>query len=291
MLALRSVVAEVTRLSTLKTLANVYGEIASMKMRKAREGVLHSRRFLEQIGIVFDEVRASHLDRVLKLSQKKTLPYGERVTTLSHNGKTVAVLLSANTKLYGDLVQRTFEAFVEDTVKDEVEAVVVGKVGMGLFRVKMPTKPVTYFDYPDDGNDREALAAILKHLVQYEEIHVFYGKFSNVLTQRAEKYVMTAGMPLSSKKEKGEMREYLFEPSLEAVLGYFEKEIFGTLFGQTIDESQLAKHASRLVAMDRAEVNIDKRLETLQIEELKSRHRNANRKQLNAMSGVLARLR
>jgi F-type H+-transporting ATPase subunit gamma len=267
-----------------------YGEIASIKMMRTREAVLYARNFLEQIAEVFDEVRASHLEQVMKLAKKKKISSGERVTTLSHNGKTVAVLLSANTRLYGDLVMRTYNEFLEEARSNEVEVTIVGKVGMALFREHEPTHPATYFDYPDDGKDETAMEEIVKHLVQYEEIHVYYGKFKNVVRQEPDKYVMTAGLPLSDAgKQSNKPREYLFEPSLQAILKYFEKEIFGTMLSQTVDESQLGKYASRLVAMDRAEQNIDKRLKKMEVEQLRARHATQNRKQLNLMSAVLAR--
>ena len=281
---------EIDQLGTLRTLVKVYGEIASIKMMRTRESVLYARQFLEKIGEVFDEVRASHLDQVMKLARKKQFKPGEKVTALSHNGKTVTVLLSANTKLYGDIVQRTYNDFLDEVRKEDVEATVIGKVGLALFQEHEPKHPVTYFDYPADKRDAVAMTEIIKHLVQYEEIHVYYGKFKNVVRQEPDKYVMTAGMPLSDAGKKGkEVREYLFEPSLGEVLKYFEEEIFGTLFGQTLDESQLGKYASRLVAMDRAEQNIEKRLKKMEIEQLKAKHLRNNRKQLNSMSSIIAR--
>lgn len=281
---------EIEQLGTLRTLVKVYGEIASIKMMRTRESVLYARQFLEKIGEVFDEVRASYLDQVMKLAKKKLLKPGEKVTTLSHNGKTVTVLLSANTKLYGDLVQRTYNEFLDEVRNNDVEATVIGKVGLALFSKHEPKRPVTYFDYPDDKRDAVAMKEVIRHLVQYEEIHVYYGKFKNVMRQEPDKYVMSAGMPLSEASKKDhKVREYLFEPSLSEVLKYFEKEIFGTLFGQTLDESQLGKYASRLVAMDRAEQNIEKRLKKMEVDQLKAKHLLNNRKQLNSMSSIIAR--
>jgi F-type H+-transporting ATPase subunit gamma len=274
-----------SELTTLKVLVKVYGEIAAHRMNQVREEVLFSRRFLEELESVFEEVRRSYVAQLKVLAKYKKIK-GEKVTLLAHNGKTVAVFLSANTKLYGDLVQRTFEMFVEDVEYAGAEATVVGNVGLEMFKSRMGDKPVSFFAFPDNGVDRQQLAELVKHLVKYEAIHVYYGKFTNVITQEPMMYPISAEIPLEDKQNAKPI-DYLFEPSLEAILMYFETEIFGTLLEQTVRESQLAKYAARLTAMDRAEQNVEKRLKGMQLTRMKLVHRTLNRKQLNSMGPVL----
>ncbi len=61
----------------------------------------------------------------------------EKITFLAHNGKTVAVYLSANTGLYGDIVRKTFDLFMKDAQTGGIEATIVGKHGLGLFYPEM----------------------------------------------------------------------------------------------------------------------------------------------------------
>lgn len=284
----RDIQHEANQLDTLKTLVNVYGEVASLRMNRVRESVLSGRYFLQQLYDMFDDVRVSYADQVMSLAKKRKLRGKEKVTFLPHNGQVVAVLLAANTRLYGDLIQRTFRSFADDVKKNKAEAAIVGRVGVQLFVENFPDKPYTQFNLPDEGMDRESMAKIVRHLVSYEEIHVYHGKFINVVRQDPEMLKLSAELPdpTDSKRVRS---YYLFEPSLEEILQFFEQEIFGSLFEQTIRESQLAKFAARLVAMDRAEQNIEQRLEAMQLEAFKVKHQTMNRKQLNSMASVLRR--
>lgn len=285
---LRSLKRETKQMKTLKEMTRVYGEIASNRMNKVRESVLHSREYLESIYEVFDKVRYSYVRELMRLKKKRMFKRGEKLTLLSHNGKTVAVFISANTKLYGDLVHRVFRLFLEDVKGNNSEATIVGKIGESMFTLEEPDRPYSYFDMPDTHLDQGKLEEMVSHLVKYERIRVFYGKFKNTVTQEAAEFELSADLPMPQDipKDKESQGEYLFEPSLEEVLRFFEKQIFGALLSQIILESQLAKYASRLVAMDRAEQNIGDRLSVMKIKRLGLRHRLSNKKQLNMMVAV-----
>ena len=277
---------EVVELSTLRDMVKVYGEVASNRMNTIRQSVLFSRGFLEQIQEVFYQSRRSYMEKIR--SERRLLGGKKNITVLPHNGLTVAVFLSSNTRLYGDLVWRTYEEFIKD-VKQGSEATIVGRVGVNFYKDEMGDRPYTFFEFPDYEMDEGKLKELVHHLVQYEKINVYYGKFKNVMQQEPVKYTISATVTETQETDKGELVAYLYEPSLEMVLQFFEQEIFGTLFDQTIRESQLAKLASRLVAMDRAEQNITDKIHTTELERLKVMHRLSNRKQLNAMSSVLMR--
>jgi F0F1-type ATP synthase gamma subunit len=213
------------------------------------------------------------------------LPQGGKVTFLAHNGKTVAVLISANTGFYGNVVQDTFKEFVDNVKKENHEVTIIGKLGLSLYLNHEPGRPYTYFSLPDYGTDQQKLAEVIRHLVQYEEIRVYHGKYLSVVTQKPNKYIISSGTQLMQPKTEPE-REYIIEPSVEKILGFFETEIFASLFDQTIRESQLAKFASRILAMDNAGVNIRKRLDEVGIEKLKLEHKITNQKILSNLSTV-----
>ena len=81
-------------------------------------------------------------------------------------------------------------------------------------------------------------------------------------------------------------KHYLFEPSFEEIVKVFNGEILASIFEQTLHESQLAKFASRMLALDRSEDNIEKRLVKIRLEEVRLSHRLQNKKQLSTMSGL-----
>jgi ATP synthase F1 gamma subunit len=279
---------EIEQLRGLEVLTQAYEEIASTRMKKTRSEVLSKRDFLAEINAVFEQVRKSYARQVVKLFEKKGLRRAGKITFLAHNGKTAAVFLSANTGLYGEIVRKVFDQFIADVRKEDVEVTIVGRQGLALYLQEEPNRPYTYFDLPDYGATSTQIADIIKHIVAYEKINLYHGRFVNVVNQSPTKFTVAAEIELP-EGDDGEKDYFIFEPSLEKILMFFETEIFASLFEQSVGESELAKSASRVLAMDKAAANIKKYLDQLQKAKLRMVHRSLNRKQLNSLSSVIYR--
>ena len=74
----------------------------------------------------------------------------------------------------------------------------------------------------------------------------------------------------------------------ETILIFFEKEMFSSIFEQTLSESQLAKFASRMLAMDAAGEKVRQGLLVAKSENLKLTHKIGNKKQLESLSSIVA---
>lgn len=285
MLYQKEIKQELEVLNSLLNLVEIYGEIASVRMMRIRGFVLKNRDFLSAINSIFQDTLASYSSKLSMLVKKGKIKKGGKITFLAHNGKTVCVLVSANTGFYGEIVPQTFRAFMSDVKKADIEATIIGRLGLSLFVSQAPKKPYTFFEFPDYGTDEAKLSEITHHLVQYEQIKVYYGKYQSVVTQKPTITEITAGTPVMENAPPPAV-DYLFEPSLERILMFFETEIFASLFDQSIRESQLAKFASRIMAMDRASQNIRDKVGDVNLEMLKAVHRIVNRKQLNTLSST-----
>lgn len=272
-------------LVTLELITRAFGEIASNRMLQTRTGVISNREYLSELTALFDEVRASYSSEIKKIAQKYQKGNKKNITFLSHNGKTVSVLFSASHGLYGPIIKETFELFLDEVKKGNTEVTIVGEIGRGLFQSIYPNKPFTYFELSDKKASKEELTALARHIVQYDEIHFFYGKFQNIVSQKPE--VSSISSNLSTNVMSKQSTKYLFEPSLEAVLVFFESELFGSVLKQTTEESTLAKLGSRVFAMDEATSKISHERKKLLESELGLIHREANKKQLNSLSGIL----
>ncbi len=290
----KTITREIDDLKMLESLASAYAEISSSRMKNTRESVLSNRFFLSEIDEIFKELRLSYRRELLKLAKKRGLKKGNKITLLGHNGKTVALLISANTGLYGDLTRQIFESFMKEVERTDVEASIVGKLGRSLFIGRDPNRPYSYFEMPDNTIDREELANLIRHLVQYEEIHVYYGKFSSIIYQSPSTFNISAQTELVSaeetkeSKDKDKLTKYFFEPTLEEILIFFEREMFTSVFEQAIHESQLAKFASRMIAMDQASERVRQTLKIVEIDHLKVTHNLANKKQTNVFPGIMS---
>jgi ATP synthase F1 gamma subunit len=278
--------SENVELEILQTVTSAYSQIASMWLNRTRDTVLRNRVYLEELNHVFLAVFSAYTDQIRQLIKQKNADRSGKITLLAHNGKKVAVFLSANTGFYGDIINRTFELFLADVRKNNYEVTIVGKQGVALFNSEEPNRPKTIIDISDDKITPEDLRQLARHLVQYEEIRLYYGKFKNFLMQEPVTFRLSADPYSELEGDKNAGKHYIFEPDIEHILMFFEKQMFTSLLDQSVRESQLAKYASRIMVMDRASENIKDRLKFVHLQQLRADHRLMNQKQLNQYASL-----
>lgn len=284
MLNKKDVLEEIERLSGVKILVQAYEEIAASRMRKIRQSVLQTRDFLTGLTEIYKDVQSSYKNEIVILMKKKNKGK-KKLSLIERNGKTVAVLTSANSGLYGDIIKKTFFLFLDYVKKNETDIVVIGKLGKTYLEEQNFKKKYTYFDLPDSGVNQKDLTKITSEIINYERILVFYGQFQTVVTQNATMTSISDNDLQAGIKETKKVK-YIFEPSLEKIMAFFEKEIFASIFEQSMHESQLAKFASRMVSLDKATGSINDNLKKVELEKRITTHRAANRKQMEALSGM-----
>ena len=145
MISKKEIEKEIRQVNSLRTLTEVYGQIAATRMKKIRNYVLRNREFLASIDSIFRDTLGSYAYKLSELVKLGKIREGGKVTFLAHNGKTVAVLISANTGFFGDVVKQTFRKFMEDVAKEEMEITIIGRLGKNLFLEIEPNRPYTYF--------------------------------------------------------------------------------------------------------------------------------------------------
>lgn len=285
MISRKQLSTEKEGLTGLQNLVEVYEEVAAARMQRIRGAVMQSRTFMEGLVEIFGKVTEAY----------KKLP--ERVKIIRRlNNRTVAVLVSANSHLYGDIVEKTFERFSDYVGENKPEVVVLGKVGMQTMADKLPGVLYNYFDFSDETVDMESFSMVMRYLLQFESIVVFHGQFKTILVQEAvgtvvsgEKLTEIEEAKMKEERVKNGMsvkESYLFEPSVEEIARVFEGEILASIFEQSLHESHLAKFASRMLALDRSMENIERRMRSVKADEVKIVHKIRNKKQLQTISGI-----
>ncbi len=273
-------------LGEMKNLISTYEEIAAGNMRRVRSAVVAKRDFLTEITLVYNEVIDSYKKELDRLRKKKKLSSANELSLIPRNGRNAAILLSANTGLYGDIIHQTVGAFVEQLKTGKVDAIVIGIVGKRLVEEALPGLKFRYFDLPDSSATPEAIRSIVLAVVPYEKAVVYHGKFESIITQRPEAFSLAYTPPEPQDEKQARRERYFFEPGLSEIAIYFEKEIFATIFEQTVHESELAKYASRMVTLDRATENIKTRLKRLEVLGRVLTHEMDNKKQQDMLSGM-----
>lgn len=279
---------EIELLLVLRMLAQAYEEISVMKMQKVRSSVLRTRDFLEGLSGIYSDVRISYRQQIESLMKQKNTKHFSSFLSFKRNGKEAALFISSNAKLYGDIVQKVADLFIDSIKKQEIDIIVVGKFGREILESKKIGKPYVFFDVPDTELDINHLKPLISHIVEYEKVTVFHGKFINVINQEPVAVSISGEKPLEPFPDTPSLAEFrfLYEPNLEKILNFFETQIFTSLLKQTFHESSLARYASRIKAMEEALGGMDGRLKHYQSREKRIKNSAMNKKQLGTIAGM-----
>lgn len=278
---------QITDMASLGGIVTVYKEIAAARITRTRNSVLKSHTFLTEINSVFENVKTSYRQKLEDIARQKKVKDVSHLSFIKHNGKTVDIFMASNTGLYGDIIKRTFDLFLKNTKNSGHDVAVMGRLGLTLVEEAKFPPPYAYFDFPDQKMDEAKLSEIANYLVRYEKVVVYYEEFQTLVRQDPVVSDISGNLIQSqSTNSSTPATRYFFEPSLENVLAFFEKQIFVLILEQTIRDSQLAKFAARLILLDSASENINKKLNIMIFEAIRLRHREKNKKQSQTFASM-----
>lgn len=280
MATLKEIKKDLETIEIIKNITNIYHEIANLKMKQIRERVLKNRRFFEELLNIYQKVKSAYLfskgeDKLKKTTSSFLLGKKERVV----------IFLSANHFFYGNLILDIWLKVFSYFKKYKPDLVVVGKVGKYLAEASGLGHRMFYFELNDEKPEEKNLTAIVEFLKDYKKIIVFYGKYKTILSQEP---ILSEISELPFKEGgKEKVKTYLFEPSPETILEFFEREIMATLFHQCVLEHQLVRYAARVIAMDKARENAKKEEEKIKILENKLKMKILNKKQIELFNSLV----
>ncbi len=291
-MAQRKVISEhLEALNSLKSLAESFEQIAVVRMQKIKDSVLKTRSFLEELSDVYVDLKTSYEREIKELLRKRKENEKSLLKALHKSGGTLLVYLSANGKLYGAVTQKTYKLFAQDIKKPEyasADILIVGRAGREMYEGGGEKRPFDFFEIPDTDIDVTHVKELMEKFLKYEKVYIYYGKFGNVVTQTSIASSITGEDIFETEVPQTVPREdrFIFEPTLEKIFSFFETQIMANLFTQTLLENQLARHASRVNAMEAALVEIDK--ESKVFDRMKNRLKTQlkNKKQLETISGL-----
>lgn len=285
-MAVEEIREEISLSRSLESLVSTYEEIAVMRIQKIRKSVLATRAFRQDLTGVFADVRSSRKAEVLKLLRKKRL-----AEKFSYNPKSqIKVLMTAQERFSGGLTAAVVYELIDSIKNNPTDLIVVGDAGRDILVKLRPEIKFKYFDLPDFSEPASALLPIARELQNYENISLYYGRFVNLVDQIPARTRLfdeaTVQQTVGVKQVDRRQQYYLFEPTLEEVVDFFNRQIFAMLFKQTVDESRLAQLGSRITAMEQASQNIDKRLKGLVVRQRRVSRQLNNTKQRQQMAGM-----
>ena len=264
---------EIDFLVNLRQLARVYESISTIKMQQIRESIIQSRTFVVNLMDIFQSLQYEHPEEKAEVEKQ-----------------VATVIITANAKFHGDILRKTFDYFISQYDK-KGDLFVIGKIGRELIKQYKSDIVFKEFDISDINFTIQDLKPILFHLLQYKKIHVYYAVFKNLVEQiptDTDIADILKLMPEELQKEAGaeDHPEFLFEPSGQEIAGYIHNSVIAMLLLQTVSETNLARLASRLNAMDALLQKIDVGVKRLNSRQRRIERGIQNSKQSERLAGM-----
>lgn len=305
---LKNIVTQIEDLTGIREIVGASEEIASMKMRSIRNKVLLSRDLNLELTDIYREVSASYRNQIMLLLQEKkgnittNAVIKSQMAMKTGNGEHACVYLSANSGLFSHILERTYREFMTylDQHK-EATPIIIGEYGKHLFLNEHPDMPYVFYSMGEGNSEESSMKKITEDLSNYSSVIIFYAKFESMASQSTtildvsghNTQVDPGALEQTTQAANAQTQSissptihYLFEPSLEKIILYFETEIFSGIIQQTVTESELARYASRISTLDLARENIEKQLKIMDLEKRFATHRLLNKKQTEALTGI-----
>ena len=83
----KEVTEEFDRISTLKDVLETYEEIAAARIQNTRSSVVVGRLFIEELNYIFQQVKSSHRDEMLRRMKTRHIKDPGKLTFIERNGK------------------------------------------------------------------------------------------------------------------------------------------------------------------------------------------------------------
>ncbi len=236
---------ELADLSTLRTVTAAFGDISALKIQSLRRAFDQNTLFYEQISQLYHSVTLSAtMNKYIRNKQKKKFNY---------HPKTLRIALTSNNRFYGTSNRDIITRFFEESMSANEDRLIIGLTGKDYASGKTGGPPFNVLIFQNDNPPKAEIDALLNLCRPYERVYVYHPRFINMLTQKVDRVDIAY-----SPKDVGstyQQIKFIFEPELPKILDFFEQHIRTLLFNRVLLETQLARTASRLLAMDTAERN------------------------------------
>lgn len=231
---------ELDDVRALRSISNALLEISSMRIRTLREDFDRNKSFYEEMSDLYNLVELSAVNRQYNLDKDGT------------KKKKVIIAITSNQRFHGSLNRIVMESFIAQLEKEkEADYFIVGNTGRRYMEETEYNKGFEFLSFKNDYPTPGETEVFLNKVKDYEQVILFYPKFTNIFFQKAHSIDITY-TPKGEIDPKREI-EYIFEPELLHILEFFETQIKKLLFMRIMLESELSRTAARLIKMNSTE--------------------------------------
>jgi F-type H+-transporting ATPase subunit gamma len=264
--------------------------VAASKMRKAQQAALSGRPYAAMMNQVLGNVTFHAGDFMHPLMEQREVR------------KRCVIVVSTDKGLCGALNSN----LMREAAKFEKESTIYLTAGRkaSQFVARTKRKLVAEFTYKDAPlfSEARAISRYARDMFlkgEVDRVDILFTNFISTLTQKPEVRQLlpvgeikpvSAGIPHEAQEEKlmHGATEFLFEPSIEEVLGSLLPHSLNFQVYQILLEAKASEHSARMVAMKNATDNAFQLIKDLTLEYNKLRQDNITKELLEISSAAMA---
>jgi F-type H+-transporting ATPase subunit gamma len=254
--------------------------VAAAKLRRAQETILRARPY------------ASYMNRLASGLALRADAGSHPLLRREGGNRVRLVVISSDRGLCGgfnhSLVGAALEQLRTTFAGKEVELVIVGRKGIDILKRRPVTIAQTYTGIYDMDSMR-ASSTVLNPLVEQfsngeiDEVHVLYNEFKSAISQ---KVVCERFLPFQPDDDHGAVAvDYLYEPSVGAVLEQFLMRHLQVQMHRVLHESAASEQGARMTAMDSATNNAGDMIGRLTLHYNRARQAAITKELIEVISG------
>ena len=237
-------IGQVDTTNTLIELTGAFEGISSSKLAKIRTQALQASAFFSELWQIYSQIRV-----------QKVFGFGRSEREEEVNAKELWILITSEGGFSGDIDKRLIENTMASYDPNKQDIIVVGHHGVGLLHDK-GVQYKKFYKLPEQDQNIN-VGPLVKDIQDYQTSTVYYQKYKSLSEQNVEQIQLSKRVSeMGSNVKPGEdiisAVNFIFEPSVFAVIDYLERSMLGITLSQLILDSKLAQYASRFKAMSAA---------------------------------------
>jgi F-type H+-transporting ATPase subunit gamma len=251
--SLKSIKKRIGSVKNTRQITKAMKMVSAAKLRRAQENVIAARPYASKLAEVLSRLAGNVEADVSPLLQRK-----------EHVDKLLLVVVTSDRGLCGGFnanLSKAADRFIKERKANysELKVMTIGRKGYDYLK----SRHQVWKNYANiQSNLNYQTAALLGQEIidgflaeEYDEVHIVYNQFRSVMSQDITFTQLLPVTPPECAAEDAVCREYIYEPSQEALLAellpkHIEVQIFKTLL-----ESVAGEHGARMTAMDSASKN------------------------------------
>jgi len=273
MATLKAIRKRISSIRNTQQITKAMKMVSAAKLRRAQEAAMAARPYADKMVELLHNVAA----RVSREAHPLLRAREEKKIHL--------LLFTSDRGLCGGYnanLIRAADAFIRrEGAGKEINLVLVGRKGVDHFRRRRATIADRYINILATPAEELAAAVAEKAIERFvngetDAVYIVYSRFRSALSQvpTVEKLLPVA-LPETESTEQ--LTEYLYEPSVEAILASLLPKVAEVAIFRALLEATASEHGARMTAMDSATNNASKMMGTLTLQMNRARQASITR--------------